>query len=274
VARLAPTNEEENMTEQRRRALLATSIAAAAFLATPPASAPRAAGTLSLGGTLTMVSVDALCPAGMSASTLCHSRSARGVVSGLGEVSQAYMYNGEFALCPQGDVRILGYTTSLTVAGKGEIHIVVADAPSCLTANEAALNATQSFTVTGGTGIYAGASGSGRVERVAQFASAGATGRDMWIGTLVVPGVEFDVTPPTFSGATSKTVRAPKSAKRVRVTYDVTASDAADGQVPVTCAPASGTRFPIGRSAVSCSATDTSGNTGTAKVLITVKRRR
>jgi hypothetical protein len=274
VARLAPTNEEENMTEQRRRALLATSIAAAAFLATPPASAPRAAGTLSLGGTLTMVSVDALCPAGMSASTLCHSRSARGVVSGLGEVSQAYMYNGEFALCPQGDVRILGYTTSLTVAGKGEIHIVVADAPSCLTANEAALNATQSFTVTGGTGIYAGASGSGRVERVAQFASAGATGRDMWIGTLVVPGVEFDVTPPTFSGATSKTVRAPKSAKRVRVTYDVTASDAADGQVPVTCAPASGTRFPIGRSAVSCSATDTSGKTGTAKVLITVKRRR
>jgi hypothetical protein len=262
------------MAEQLRRALLATSIAAVAFLVTAPSSAPLAAGSLNLGGTLTMVSVDAPCPAGMLATTLCHSRSARGVVSGLGEVTQAYMYNGEFALCPQGDVKILGYTASFTVAGKGEIHIVVADAPTCLTANEAALNATQSFTVTGGTGIYAGASGSGRVERVARFASAGAVGRDTWIGTLVVPGVEFDVTPPTFSGATPKTVRAPKRAKRVRVTYDVTASDAVDAQVPVTCAPPSGSRFPIGRTAVGCSATDTSGNTGTAKLVITVKRRR
>ena len=40
----------------------------------------------------------------------------------------------------------------------------VADAP-CLLADITALNATGSFTVTGGTGNYAGASGSGRIER-------------------------------------------------------------------------------------------------------------
>ena len=126
-------------------------------------------------------------------------------------------------------MKILGYTTSFRVAGKGEIHFAVADAPDCL-ASEIALAATQSFTVTGGTGIYAGVSGSGRIERAATFLGGGSAGTDTWIGTLVVPGLEFDVTPPTLSGATSKTVRAPKNAKRVRVTYNVTASDALDGR--------------------------------------------
>jgi hypothetical protein len=78
------------MAAQLRRALLATSIAAVAFLVTAPSTSPLAAGSLNLGGTLNMVSADAPCPAGMSASTLCHSRSAQGVVSGLGEVTQAY----------------------------------------------------------------------------------------------------------------------------------------------------------------------------------------
>ena len=95
-----------------------------------------------------------------------------------------------------------------------DLHRFVSELPA--RQQEAALNATQSFTVTGGTGIYAGASGSGRVERVAQFASAGAVGRDTLIGTLVVPGVEFDVTPPAISGATSKTVRDPDRTRTPR----------------------------------------------------------
>jgi hypothetical protein len=55
------------------------------------------------------------------------------------------------------------------------------------------------------------------------------------------------VAPPVLSGATPKTVRARKGAKRVRVTYRVTANDAIDGHVPVGCVPRSGSRFPIGR---------------------------
>jgi hypothetical protein len=98
-------------------------------------------------------------------------------------------------------------------------------------------------------------------------------GTETWTGTLVVPGFEFDVTPPTLSGARSKIVRAPNLAKRVRVTYKVTAGDAVDGQVAVTCQPRSGTRFPIGRTVVACEASDTSANIRRAKFVITVKRR-
>jgi hypothetical protein len=96
----------------------------------------------------------------------------------------------------------------------------------------------------------------------------------MWIGTLVVPGLEFDVMPPTLSGATSKTVRAPKGAKRVRVTYNVTASDVVEGKVAVACTPRSGSRFPMGRTVVRCSATDSSANTSTARFIVTVGPRR
>ncbi|MFE3941654.1 VWA domain-containing protein [Streptomyces sp. NPDC059118] len=58
------------------------------------------------------------------------------------------------------------------------------------------------------------------------------------------------------------TVRA-KDKKGARVTYAATAQDATDGTLPVTCSPASGSLFPVGRTAVSCSATDSAGNTGT-----------
>jgi HYR domain len=99
-------------------------------------------------------------------------------------------------------------------------------------------------------------------------------GTETWTGTLAVPGLEFDVTPPTLSGARSKTVRAPKRARRIRVIYKVTASDAVDGQLPVSCEPRSGARFPIGRTFVTCKATDSSGNTRGARFVVTVKRRR
>jgi len=251
------------------------SLAAAATATAPAASGSQlAAGTLNLQGSLSMVSRDAVCPDGVPLAAACHSRTAQGGISGLGRVTTTYMYNGDFTLCGAGEVKIRGYTTSLRVVGKGEIHVAVADAPTCLTADLPALNATQSFTVTGGTGIYAGALGSGRIEREANFAPGGAAGVDKWIGTLVVAGHEFDVTSPTLAGATSKTVRAPWGAKRVRVTYAVTARDDVDGVVPVACSPRSGSRFSIGRTTVSCDAADTSGNTGTAKFLITVKKGR
>ena len=76
-----------------------------------------------------------------------------------------------------------------------------------------------------------------------------------------------------MKGIVSKTVRAPRGAKRVRVTYKVTARDDVDA-VPVSCRPRSGSRFRIGRTVVKCTATDGSGNTATAKFTITVKPRR
>ncbi|MEU5718284.1 HYR domain-containing protein [Streptomyces sp. NPDC020403] len=48
-----------------------------------------------------------------------------------------------------------------------------------------------------------------------------------------------------------------------RISYTATATDAQDGTLPVTCTPASGSLFPVGKTTVTCSATDASGNTGT-----------
>lgn len=48
-----------------------------------------------------------------------------------------------------------------------------------------------------------------------------------------------------------------------RIRYTATATDAQDGTLPVTCAPASGSLFPVGTTTVTCSATDAAGNTGT-----------
>jgi hypothetical protein len=84
--------------------------------------------------------------------------------------------------------------------------------------------------------------------------------------------VDFDVTPPEIIGAGSKAVRVPAGAKRARVTYKVTARDAVDGAVGAACQPRSGTLFKIGRTAVACTATDTSGNSPAARFVMTVRR--
>ena len=45
-------------------------------------------------------------------------------------------------------------------------------------------------------------------------------------------------------------------------TYDATATDTVDGDLAATCAPESGSTFPLGPNTVTCSATDAAGNTG------------
>ena len=95
---------------------------------------------------------------------------------------------------------------------------------------------------------------------------------DTWTGTLTVSGVEFDITPPTIDGARARTVRVPRSGKRVRVRYVVRANDTMDGALPVTCDPRSGSLFTLGRTTVACEAVDSSGNTGKAGFTVTVRR--
>jgi hypothetical protein len=50
-----------------------------------------------------------------------------------------------------------------------------------------------------------------------------------------------------------------------------TADDLVSGNLPVSCTPASGSRFPLGISTVTCSATDGAGNTGDATFTIEVQ---
>jgi hypothetical protein len=129
--------------------------------------------------------------------------------------------------------------------------------------------------IASGTGKYAGASGT-LVERTSvgpgnPICLCG-TAITTWTGTLTVPGVEFDLTPPVLTGAVSKTVRAPEGAKRVRVRFKVTAKDAVDGSRPVVCTPPAGSFFKLGRTRVTCSAKDSSANTRRVRFSITVKR--
>ena len=224
-----------------------------------------------------MRSTTSNCAPGTPPSHSCYERTGEGVVRGLGRVTQSYIYLAYFShpSCTSGSMKILSYPARFAVAGKGEIHFALAWDPDCLTTHEAARNAPQSFTITGGPAPVR-ARGSGRVEREPGAVSGPRdTGTDRYIGTLAVPGLEFDLTAPTISGARSKTLRTPKTAKRVRVTFRVTAQDDVDGVVRVSCSPASGSRFKVGRTTVKCSVTDTSGNTAAAQALrITVRRGR
>jgi hypothetical protein len=249
---------------------IATAVATGAGIASGQSAYVSATGTLELRASLRLVSDLGACPPGITADA-CAPRTGKGFISGLGTVTETYTWSYRMGppTCPSGVGKPLATTGRLVVARRGEIYFAIADGARCID-QEPLRNEPQDFTITGGTGTYDGASGSGMLQR---SVSAG-FGTERWIGTLVVPGLEFDVTPPTLSGTTSKTVRAPKGAKRVRVTYTVRASDAVDGQLPVTCLPRSGSRFPIGRTVVRCSATDSSANTATARFIVTVRPRR
>jgi hypothetical protein len=157
-------------------------------------------------------------------------------------------------------------TGRIVVAQKGEIDFALADGARCVD-EEPVRNEPQEFTITLGTGIYQGASGHGTAQR----SLSGGTGLEHWTGTLTVPGLEFDLTPPKIAGAVAKSVRAAAAAKRVRVTYRVTARDDIDGVVAAPCAPRSGSYFKRGRTAVTCRASDKSANTTSARFVITVR---
>jgi hypothetical protein len=255
----------------RRLAMLLGLVGAAgtAALVASPSSTPLSAGTGHLTGSLRVVSQEAPCPPEAPPDAGgCRARTGKGTFPGLGSVTEIYnwFYRIGPPSCPADAGKPLAATGRLVIAGKGEIRFSLADGKGCVDI-EPLRNEPQDFTITGGTGAYEGASGSGTLDR----SLSGGFGSDMWTGTLVVPGLEFDVTPPTLNGATSKTVRARRGAKRVRVAFTVTASDAKDGQVPVICVPRSGSRFPIARTVVKCSATDKSANTSAASFRVTVR---
>jgi hypothetical protein len=54
------------------------------------------------------------------------------------------------------------------------------------------------------------------------------------------------------------------------VTWSASATDAVDGPVAITCTPASGSRFPLGATLVSCSATDSLGQESNGTFFVTV----
>jgi hypothetical protein len=255
--------------------LLGTTLSAAPAAPRPSAAVESRSttGTLALRGVLSVRSDAAGCPPGTSpAADECFARTGVGVVPGLGTVSEAYTFVVDTGPpgCISGDF-LLPSEGRLVVAGKGEIDLVLAGLPDCFVPASTVLTAGRPFSITGGSGAYAGASGSGRVQHELHSGGGGAAGKDTWIGTLVVPALDFDVTAAVFSGAVARTVRAPRGKRQVRVTYRVTARDEVDGVLPVLCVPRSGSLFRIGRKTVICSATDQSGNIARARFTVTVR---
>jgi HYR domain-containing protein len=90
-------------------------------------------------------------------------------------------------------------------------------------------------------------------------------------GVLDGPGQELDTSPPVLHGARNTTVSAPRGKTRVRARFYVWAVDSVDGTLPVACTPRSGSFFKLGRTKVTCSASDSSSNARQARFWITVR---
>jgi hypothetical protein len=263
----------------RRRslgALIAVGWVVGASFAVPAGSVPaRPAGALNLNAGLDLASQLGSCPPDTPATVdACAERTVKGLVPGLGAVTASYTFfvtEGP-PLCPaEGSGKALATTIRLVVVGKGDIDVAVAEGAQCIDI-EGVRTQTQTFVIRGGAGLYTGASGGGKLERLlGGDTPSGRRGTETWTGTLAVPALEFDLARPTLTGAVDRTARAPLHAKTVRVRFTVKAHDAVDGPLPVTCAPRSGSRFKIGKTRVTCSATDKSANRATAKFSVTVK---
>lgn len=254
-------------------AAAAVAIAASSTAVAVGASRGDAAGDpLQLRAQLRLVSIAISPPPGAPPeASSCRARTATGSVPGLGSVSETYTwcYGLGPPTCPSELAKPLEATARIVVREKGEIRFRLAAGTRCVEL-EAVKDELQDFAITGGTGTYERASGSGTMNPTVAYG----LGKESWSGTLDVPGLAFDITAPTLSGAAGKTVRAPRGSTRVRVAYSVGARDDVDGAVPASCSPRSGARYPIGRTSVTCSATDASGNTGTASFVVAVKPRR
>ena len=234
-----------------------------------PVAAARTAGTLTLSHAALAGGINQVdCPPGTGSSTACFHVTGTAVVPGLGVVAEDYL---NFVEDPDSSCERWHSNPVLMVHGKGTIDLSVHPPNGCVVPTTGVLNGSLAFTVTGGSGAYAGASGQGTLE---SRGGPGTTGRntDTFGGSLTVAGSVFDLTRPVLSGAISKTVQAPKGSSAVRVIYKVTARDPGHGSVGVLCKPRSGSRFKLGRTSVLCSATDGSGNKATARFTITVKR--
>ena len=81
----------------------------------------------------------------------------------------------------------------------------------------------------------------------------------------------LDRVAPVLRVPASLVAYAPYTGNTAVVTFNASAYDAIDRVVPVSCLPSSGSEFSIGRTIVTCKATDRSGNTATKSFVVTVR---
>jgi hypothetical protein len=254
-----------------RGALLLLAAALGSLAATATRAGADTVGTYQVNGSFLVQFARFDCPEGIPAATNCfRNLTVRAAAfPGLGEVGLApyTLFWDDFgAPCPHVHAQL-----PVVVAGKGEIDLAI-DFTACFPVGTDQFPPA-AITVSGGSGRYAGASGSGLLTfHTANLTGPGAGTRVIdWTGTLIVPGLTFDTTPPQIAGASSRIVKT-RLAAGTKVRYSVSATDATDGVVHTACLPRSGSRFRVGRTPVVCTAADGSGNRATARFVVTVKR--
>lgn len=89
-------------------------------------------------------------------------------------------------------------------------------------------------------------------------------------GTAQFDVTVVDTTPPTLNLPGDLTVTAENASGAV-VNFTVSANDSVDGSVAVSCSPTSGSLFALGTTLVTCSATDSHGNTASASFTVSVQ---
>jgi hypothetical protein len=136
---------------------VAAGFASVAGVAAPPvAGVTAAAGALDMNTSLTLVSQLGQCGS-IPVANNCDARTDDGLFPGLGSVTASYTFPMEWgeAPCSVDFGKALAYSARLDVAGKGAINVAVSEATDCVLIQNIGTQ-TQAFTVTGGTGIYAG----------------------------------------------------------------------------------------------------------------------
>lgn len=82
--------------------------------------------------------------------------------------------------------------------------------------------------------------------------------------------VRYDGEAPVVSGCSDVTVALADGETEAMVLFEVSAIDALDGPVSVSCSPGSGSMFPLGETVVVCTASDSCGNVESCSFTVTV----
>jgi hypothetical protein len=208
------------------------------------------------------------CGPSIPGETFCYPAAATPTIAGLGKTTVAWTTledrSDPSPDCAHAKIDPL----PIVVLGKGEIDLAAQSSGCQPYADPQAL----AYTVVGSSGIYTGAAGSGTFTLLSHTEPP--SPRVVYVelsGTISVPGLSFDTTKPVLSRLKNLVAKT-TSRRGKRVRFTVTATDAVDGSVPVTCSPPPGSLFHVGRTRVSCKAVDASGNIVTGRFTVTVRR--
>ena len=195
-------------------------------------------------------------------------------VAGLGQTTVSYVKTLGEAECPdEAPVRHFD-TVVFDVAGKGTIEM--AETGFCGPPAPATVGPISA--VTGGTGVYAGASGllsyTSSTTPPQRCATVSAVGRATSGAARSPCRAMRSTSPPRCCPGPCRGRYGPEAGQAGPSAYQVAASDDVDASATAACKPASGTAFRLGRTRVTCTATDSSANTSRATFTVTVKRRK